>query len=526
MTDANAPFSTRPRDAEPPFVLALDAGTSSFRVAIFDSRGREIEGTRARLERDFRTTPDGGAELDADAAVAEIVSLIDKTLAETPREILTQTEALTVACFWHSLVGIDADAAVTPVYGWADTRAARQAERLRRERDERDAHARTGCRFHPSYWPAKLLWIREERPREWSKAVRWMSFGEFLTLRLCGEASASVSMASGTGLFNQHLCEWDAPLLGSLNLSVEQLPLLAHDGQTFTLTREYAERWPELRVASVFPAIGDGAANNVGAGCTTRESVALMVGTSGAMRVAYEGAVPRELHESLWCYRVDRRRVVVGGALSDGGGLFDWMRDAFMRSALDVAPERAKEFDGEALEEELAAIAPDAHGLTVLPFWSGERSTGWHAQARGAILGLTSHTRPVEIVRAGLEAVAYRFALISDALLPHAAPHAEICASGGALRASSVWTQIIADALGRPIRLSSVEEASSRGAVLLALEALGKIKDVADTKAPPGDLFEPDMSRHDVYRRGLQRQQKFYELLVTKSETPHANEDT
>jgi len=78
--------------------------------------------------------------------------------------------------------------------------------------------------------------------------------------------------------------------------------------------------------------IGDGAANNIGGGCSTRDKIALMVGTSGAMRVVYEGQPPPQLPPELWCYRADRNRVVVGGALSDGGGLYHWLTSALTLS--------------------------------------------------------------------------------------------------------------------------------------------------------------------------------------------------
>ena len=93
-------------------------------------------------------------------------------------------------------------------------------------------------------------------------------------------------------------------------------------GRSTTWQTSYARRWPQLGGARWFPAVGDGAANNIGAGCTTRARVALMIGTSGAMRVMWEGEPPAEIPVVLWCYRADRRRVIVGGALSDGGGLY------------------------------------------------------------------------------------------------------------------------------------------------------------------------------------------------------------
>ncbi|MGB7925916.1 MAG: FGGY-family carbohydrate kinase, partial [Pyrinomonadaceae bacterium] len=389
-----------------------------------------------------------------------------------------------------------------------DTRGAQAAQELRRQFDERVTHARTGCPFHPSYWPAKLRWFQQERPEVYRAVRRWLSFSELLALRFFGEAETSVSMASGTGLLDQRSCEWDVELLAWLGITAAQLPTIAVADKTFAgLMGEYARRWPRLAGARWFPAIGDGAANNIGAGCTTRERMALMIGTSGAMRLLWEDEPPAALPSGLWMYRADRRRIVVGGALSDGGGLYSWMKDAL---ALDE--------DAEAVEKELADVEPDAHGLTILPFWAGERSTGWSTEARGAITGLTMHTRPVEILRASMEAVAYRFALIAGALRPFAHAGAKTIASGGALRASPLWAQMLADVLGRAVTLSGVRESSSRGAALLALEATGKIKSIADAPAPLGETYEPEMARHTRYRAALARQQKLYELLIADQE--------
>lgn len=490
-----------------PFALALDTGTSSVRATLYDVEGREVETTEARVERGFCTTPDGGSEVDAETAIEDVARAVDQSLA-LAADLAKHIEAVGVACFWHSLAGTNEDGrAVTPVFGWADTRAADAADELRRRFDEQAWHARTGCRFHASYWPAKLLWLRKEHRDLYRKAARWMTFGELIGARFFGEIKTSVSMASGTGLFDVRACAWASDFLEELEISKEQLPLIAAPRQSFTkLTDEYARRWPRLRDAKWFPAIGDGAASNIGASCVTRERVALMIGTSGAMRALWQGAPPRALPPALWCYRADEKRIVVGGALSDGGGLYDWMNDALALSD-----------DAEATERALAALEPDAHGLTVLPFWAGERSTGWSNNARGAITGLSMHTQPVEILRAGMEAVAYRFAGIARALDVFA-PDAQVVASGGALLASPVWSQMIADVLGRAVKLSGVREASSRGAALLALEAVGRIKSIEDAPATFTHSYEPDMVRHARYGAGVKRQQKIYERLIAGQE--------
>src|SRR5262249_13998095 len=114
-----------------------------------------------------------------------------------------------------------------------------------------------------------------------------------------------------------------------------------------------------------------------------------------------------------------------------------------------------------------------------------------------------------------MEAVAYRFALIARAL-ETMAPGASIVVSGNALWSSPTWVQIIADVLGRPLTLSESREASTRGAALLALEAAGKIQSIEDLQVTAERTFEPDMSRHARYQKGLERQQKIYERLMNE----------
>ena len=491
-------------DTDGPVVLAFDLGTSGVRAALFDARGKEIEGSQAALASGFHSELGTGSDANADALVSFVAQAIDVAVARA-EIFVSRIDYVAASCFWHSLVGVDdAGRAVTPLLGWADTRAADAVTELRSRFDESEAHPRTGARFHPSYWPAKLLWLSSNRGELFRKVNRWLSFSDYLFLQLFGDATTSVSMASATGLFDQRKCEWDGELMATLGIAAEQLPPLASSGQIVKgLREEYALRWPLLDRAAWFPAIGDGAANNIGAGCVDSTRASLMIGTSGAMRVLFAGSPPQSLPSELFCYRADRDRVVIGGALSDGGGLHAWMKDTLLLN-----------YDDDEMETSLALMEPDAHGLTVLPFWSGERATGWSASARGAIIGLTASTKPIEILRAAMEAVSYRFALLDRALDP-VAPNAIVVASGNALLASRLWTQMMADVIGRRIELSRPREASCRGAALLALETIGTIGSIEIVQSEPGEIFAPDLTRHEAYARAIARQQTLYERLIS-----------
>lgn len=475
-------------------ILALDIGTSSVRAAIYDFQGNVLPETVVKKERAIHFTKDGGAELTAEEGFSQVCKAIDEVLSKTSQTI----DYVAASCFWHSLVGIDTDGkATTNVFTWAETRPAKYVQTLRDNLNENLIHNRTGARFHSSFWTAKLLWLQKEFPDTFQKTDKWFSFSDYLALKLFGKSVTSVSMASGTGVLNIRHFEWDDDLLEFLNVKSECLPRIVGDAETFQ-----TDRWEKLKDAKWFLAIGDGAANNVGAGCLQKSKAALMIGTSGAMRVAYEGEIPKQIPNGLWCYRIDRKRVIVGGALSDGGGLYRWLKDTLKIAEVD-----------DIVEAEIKKREPDSHGLTFLPFLAGERSTGYHENAKGAILGLTQHTTAVEITQAAMESVAFRFAEIYEQL-QKVVDIKTIIASGGALRESPVWTQIIADTIGQNLSLPDTHEASSRGVVLLALEQIGELTIINELPTPEGTEFIFDQRKHEIYQQARERHEKFYGLLM------------
>jgi len=421
-------------------MLALDIGSSSVRAQRFDERG-ETDG-ELRQEK---------YESDDPAEVAAVV-----------RRVLGDEEPDATSCFAHSLVAVDEGwNALTPILGWRDTRSTEEADRLARKLDPVAVHARTGAFLHPSFWPAKLAWLAGTEPDTFRRTACFVSFADYLR----GEAETSLGMASTSGLLDLATQEWDAELLDILGVEEERLPRITD-----------VPLWP------------DAACSNAGAGCTGRTRAALMVGTSGAFRILYESERPQP-KPGLFLYLADARRVVEGGALSDGGNLYEWLK----RTLGDTSGS-------------LAERDPSDHGLTVLPFLGGERSTGWNPHARGTIHGLTLGTTPLDLRQAAYEGVAFRFAAIAD-LLPDVR---EVVATGAGLLHDRDWIQIMADALARPIHVSGVPEASLRGAAVLVLERLGQ--EVAE--APIGEVVEPRADRAEAYRTAREQQQRLYEVLT------------
>ncbi len=484
-------------------ILTLDMGTSSVRAMLFDTRGRALPDAEVQTAYAQTTTADGGVQTDAEALLTLTVSCLKQLLRKTDQDTRGRIAGVGVSCFWHSLVGVGEEGrAVTPLFSWADSRAMAQAEKLKTEMDGAAYHARTGCVLHPCYWPAKLLWLQEMEPEQFGKSAHWMSFGEYLQFRLFGSATCSLSMASGTGLLNQNTKEWDPQTLTELPIALRQLNALNDTDTPVTgLTGEWARTLAPLKDLPWFPASGDGACSNVGSGAVDAARIAINVGTSGAMRVAVK-ADTMDIPEKLFCYRVDDERFLVGGAFANGGNVYAWAEKTLQLG------------DRRAAAKAAAALSPDGHGLTVLPFWAGERSPGWHTGARAAITGMNLHTTPAEILRASLEAVAFQFADVYDILIQQFPTATQIVASGGALTGDPAWAQMMADAMGTPVTTSRVGEATSRGAGLLALHSLGQIADLSEVPAFLWKTYNPDPKTHEIYQKARARQAALYHEVL------------
>lgn len=444
---------------EKSLILSIDIGTSSVRASLFNAAAESVRGMSVKIERNLGVTADGGSEIDADEAVSQVTAAID-ALLEKSKKLKGEITHVASCSFWHSLMGIDAKGKpTTRILSWADTRSREYSGVLKKRFDETETHNRTGAHFHSSFWPAKLLWFKNERPDVFAKTAKWLSFSDYLALKLFGTAATSVSMASATGLFDQRKCDWDRDLLRYLKIRKDALADIAPDGAVFTLSRKFTKRWPLLANAKWSLASGDGAADHIGSCGFGKSKASLMVGTSAAMRVAYRGEPPAKIPDGLWCYRVDHKSVILGGALSDGGNLYSLIK---------------KRFHLPANTDKILLSRESPDDLVVIPFFFGERSTGYDENARGAIIGLTAGHDGIDVLLAAMEGVAFRLDDIYRRL-KKVAKITEIVASGGALRDSPVWTDIIATVLGEKLLVNDTPEASSRGAVLRALETTGKM---------------------------------------------------
>lgn len=468
------------------YVLSLDIGTSGIRAGIFDQNAKLIPKSLTVKKLSVKFIPNGQVSLNPSEVLSKIEEIIDEVLLKTKE---FEISAVGISCFWHSLVGINEKGkTTTDLILWADTRSQHKVRKLKQSLDESQFHNLTGARFHSSFWTAKLLWLQEEEPTVFNKTSKWLSLPDLLIKTFCGEIATSISIASGTGIFDIRSLKWASEILKFLRLSRDKLPEIVNSNVTFQLKENYANRWKKLKEARWLPAIGDGAANNLGLNCTDESKAVLMIGSSAAVRVLFTGGPPEKIPKGLWCYCLDEGRTITGGALSEGGLLYNWLR--------------------ENLKAQKADFLPDSHGLIFLPFLAGERSTGYKFDS-GAIFGLRITTTASEILQAGLEAIAYRLAAIFEQL-QQVFEIQQIVANGKALWDSKTWAQIISDVLGKDIKLSYQKEASLKGAAIFALE---KTEGFIPTEKLRAKTIYPDVENHRTYQIARKKHEKLYRTL-------------
>jgi len=496
----NAATRVRLSEALEPFVLAIDIGSTASRGDVFDASGRPLKGGRVKVPHHFTTGDDGTSEIDPDAVVGEIEQILTEF---ANRPVAGRIRGVALDTFASSLVGVDQDQhARTPCFTYADSRCAHQVNQLRGELDELEVQQRTGCRLHSSYLTPRLRWLRDTEPDTFGAVRHWMSLGEYVYLRLLGVTAAGTSTAAWTGMLDRRTGDWDPELLGACGVSVDQLSEIRNpDNPIRDVDPAVGRKWAALADAAWFPVIADGFSSNIGAGARNASTVALSAATSGAMRVLVPG-VPEKLPAGLWCYRVDATHSLLGGALNDVGRAISWLT-----STLQISPESDL--------NELLLERPEMGIPLVLPFFSGERSTGWAADARTIFSGVSAATTAATLFRGTVEGVAASYARVAEQLHDVAGETSQIAASGRVTQDLPALLQVIADVLQTQVIPVIMKRVTLRGTALISLDVLAP--DVARVEPVVGETRWPIKDRARYYSARQQQFERLYEAVIAAS---------
>jgi gluconokinase len=419
----------------------------------------------------------------------------------------------------YSLLAVDAEGNVlTNSLTWSDTRSAEVARVIGQRPEAWDIYQRTGCPIDAIYPLVKIQWLRENT--ELPGTVKFVSIKEYIIYKLIGRWVADWSIASATGLFDIEKYRWDETALSLLNISPANLSELVPPKRIFTSWK------PEIiRLTGLSPDTpliiggGDGPLASVGVGAYSPSTVAVNVGTSAAARsIISEAKVDPE--GRLWTYVIDEDLWVIGGIVSSGGIVYDWLLKNFFSGMEESGTDEFIEQIHKYADRLAAAVPPGAENLLFIPYLGGEQCPDWHPHTRGSFFGLDFRHHRGHFARAVLEGITRSIYRVSETIQPMLNVQLDEVRVTGGLTSSPLWLQIAADMFGVPIVVPETAEGSARGAAMMALISLGvrsNIEDFADVVVARKRVY-PTEEIHIYYQKQYQQFQRLLDWARSSSE--------
>ncbi len=466
-------------------ILVVDVGTSGVRAAIVRPDATVEHEHRVPLLPD--SPAPGLVEFDA-ARMADAILAVARAALQDGGPVagvgIANQRASSIV--WERATG----KAVAPGIGWQDLRTVGTCLVLQAE----------GIRLAPNASATKVMAILDEVDPERARAERGeLCFGtvdSWVAWTLSGGARAvgdalhvtDATNAAVTALVDRSIA-WDEAMLQKLRVPLPMLPSIVDSSGTIGVAAALPGAPPICGIA------GDQQASLIGQGCTLPGLAKATFGTGGMLdQCTGPGGAPASVERGdagtfpIVAFRV-RGEATWGteAVMLSAGTAIEWLRDdlgiiATAQASADVAAQCASSGD-----------------VWFVPALLGLGTPVWDFGARGTLVGLTRGSARPEIVRSVLEGVAHRGAdLVEASESDSGFPIAALRIDGG-MTDNVVFVEALADAIGRPVEISPILEATTLGAGLLAGLAVGtyaSMDDLAGTFSPRRTV-EPKSSGAD-----------------------------
>jgi glycerol kinase len=450
------------------YVAAIDQGTTSSRLILFDQDGR-VECVDQREHRQI-TPRAGWVEHDATEIWRRTREVIGGAMAKSDAEagdvaaigITNQRETTVV---WDRETG-------EPVYNaivWQDTRTADIVAELAGEEGPDRLREAVGLPLYTYFSGPKIKWILDhvEGARGRAEAGE-LAFGTMDTWVLWnltggrdgGVHATDVTNASRTMMMSLETLDWHQPSLDLMGIPRSMLPEIRSSSETYGEAKGTA-----LGGVPVAGILGDQQAAMFGQTCFDRGDAKNTYGTGSFLLVNTGADI---VHTDKLLTTVGAKLgpdgppvYMLEGSIAVTGAAVQWLRDRL--GIIESAPE----------VEALARSVEDNGGVYFVPAFSGLFAPYWREDARGAIVGLTAYANKGHLARATLEATAWQSREVVDAAGEVAdVPFSELKVDGG-MTADELLMQFQADVLGVPVIRPTVTETTALGAAFAAGLAVG-----------------------------------------------------
>jgi glycerol kinase len=495
---------------------AIDQGTTSTRLILFDERG-QIVSVGQREHRQIYPKP-GWVEHDAEeiwantaAVVAEALARARVTSADLAAVGITNQRETTV--LWDRRTGKPLHSALV----WQDTRVDDLVARYRKDGGPDRFRAKTGLPLATYFSGLKLKWLLDNVPDARRKATDgdalFGTIDSWLVWNLTGGPKSGlhltdVTNASRTQLMNLATLDWDDELLRAFDVPRSVLPSIVPS------SRVYGEvQATELRGTPIAGVLGDQQAALVGQTCFAPGQAKNTYGT-GCFMLMNTGPRPISSKAGLLttvAYQIgaEPAHYALEGSVAITGALVQWLRDnlKIIAKSADIEP--------------LAREVEDNGDVYFVPAFSGLYAPHWKETARGVIAGLTRYANRAHLARAALEATAYQTREVLDAMEQDSGITMKELRVDGGMVANELLMQFQADILDVPVIRPKVAETTALGAAYAAGLAVGYWAGLEEIKKnwALDKRIEPRMpasERERLYKSWQKAVQRSFDWVTTE----------
>ncbi|MGW6736940.1 FGGY family carbohydrate kinase [Streptomyces sp. NPDC055013] len=457
--------------------VGIDVGTSTVKAAAFNATGRELAVAARPVDLALRG---GFVEQDMEEVYGAVVAVLREVTEQVPEEI----ELAGLTGQGDGVWLVDADGhPVRPAASWMDGRAHELVDRWLADGTFETVFRRTGGAMFPGSPGPLLAWLDSHEPKALDAAAVALYCKDMVFQRLTGAAPTTDVSDASMPFLDPRTRTYDNRVVELLGLT-HRRGLLAPVSDPVATAQTRGEGLPAgTRIAN---GPYDLPACALGAGVTSPGDGLLIVGTCLASLVATTDLDLTGEPAGLFINTDRPGHWLRAMPAMVGTAALDWV--------LSTTGVRHEEVDGL-----LAETPPGAHGVRVLPYFapSGERAPFVEPRLRAELTGVSLESTRADLVRATCEGIGYA----ARHCLQAAGLTGTLAVCGGGTR-SPAWMRLLADVLGRPLRV--VEgEVGARGAVLSAAERYGVALD-AEAWTRPTAVVEPDGERAAYYARAYE----------------------
>lgn len=480
--------------------IGIDIGTGSSKGVIADSRGNVL--ASSAIEHTMSTPAPGFYEQDAEKVWWHDFVYLCRNLLKQINQLRYSVRAAGISTIAPCVLPVDKTGQpLRPgiMYG-IDTRAAAEIIEIEKRIGKDQIFRKTGQDLSSQSCCPKIVWIKKHEPDIWKNTCKFLTASGYLVFKLTGRMTVDIYNAIGYApLFNLKEKRWDKEYeeaLFPLNLLPE---LLWSSEIAGTISKSAAAETGLPADIPVITGTADAASEAIGAGVTEPGDMMMMYGSSNFFILRTKELTPLK---NFWASNfTDKGSSVLTGGMATVGSMFKWFTDTFPGRSLNEW-------------EKLAATSScGAGGITVLPYFAGERTPLNDPSAKGVFFGMHLGSKPGDIFRAMQESIGFGIRHNIEELERAGASSKRIIAIGGA-SSSRQMLQIISDVCNKTQFIPSVKYGSSYGNTFLAATGAGFFSNSSEIKnwIKFEDRVEPDSNCISVYEKPYSRYLELYEL--------------